>query len=160
MGNFKDIETEFIERTLLLISQYEGVQRKFQFEEQFNHTLLINCLLGIIVLPKERTMTYIPPDRLTEELRTMMGLRYSWINPELNDLRSLILALRNSVAHFDIKVISLDERFLIDQVIFYDNVRSEGFEVAKFSSDELLPFVRYYASWLLSNIKKYRPVEE
>ena len=159
MGNFKDLETEFIERTLLLIAQYEHLQHKFTFEHQFNHTLLINCLLGIVVLPKERTMAFIPPDRLTAELRTAMGLKHSTIHPKLVDLRSLILGLRNSVAHFDIKVISLDESFLIDQVVFYDNIKAEGYEVARFSSGELLPFIRYYASWLLSNIKKYRAAE-
>lgn len=160
MSNFKDIETEFIERTLLLISQYEVLKNRFPFENQFDHTLLINSLLGVIVLPKERTMAYIPPDRLTEKLCSDMGLRNSWINPELTDLRSLILALRNSVAHFDIKVISFDEHFLIDQLIFYDNIKSEVYEVAKFTSNELLPFLRYYASWLLANIKKYRPRDE
>ena len=43
MWNYKNLEYEFIERTLALIKQYKDVYPKFLFEEQYNHTLLINC---------------------------------------------------------------------------------------------------------------------
>ncbi|MDP1800990.1 MAG: HEPN family nuclease [Bacteroidota bacterium] len=56
MGNFKDIEIEFVQRTLNLISQYESSVHKLKLEEQYNYTLLINCLLGLIVLPKEKSL--------------------------------------------------------------------------------------------------------
>lgn len=36
MGNYKDIEVEFVERTLKLISQYESILNKFEFSEQYN----------------------------------------------------------------------------------------------------------------------------
>jgi hypothetical protein len=53
MGNYRDLEYEFVERTLLLIAQYESMLHKFDFKEQYNYTLLINCLTGLIVMPKE-----------------------------------------------------------------------------------------------------------
>lgn len=46
MGIYKDLEYGFIERTLNLIAQYESLLHKFKFEEQYNYTLLINCLTG------------------------------------------------------------------------------------------------------------------
>jgi hypothetical protein len=54
MGNYHNIEREFVERTLQLIDQYYEVLDHYPFEEQFNYTLTINCLLGLIVMPKER----------------------------------------------------------------------------------------------------------
>jgi hypothetical protein len=66
MGNYKDLELEFIDRTIKLIDQYYAILDNYPFEEQFNYTLTINCLLGIIVMPKERIMSYeVPPIKRT-----------------------------------------------------------------------------------------------
>ena len=54
MGNYYQLEIDFVRRTLDLIEQYEHLKDQFPFEQQFNHTLLTNCLLGLIVLPKEK----------------------------------------------------------------------------------------------------------
>ncbi len=48
MGNYSDFETDFVQRTLALIDQYNEmieVQGK-PFREQYNYTLTLNCLLG------------------------------------------------------------------------------------------------------------------
>lgn len=154
MGNFKDLEYEFIERTLQLIAQYEGTLHKYPFAEQFNHTLLINCLLGLIVMPKERTVSFIPNARLTRELRREMGIPSSYINEEITDLKELILALRHSIAHFDINILSLNAHFLIDEISFMDREKGNQYQVVRFDSNELLSFVRYYGTWLMKNIKE------
>jgi hypothetical protein len=39
------------------------------FREQYS-TLTLNCLLGLIVLPKERALSFLPADRLTQQLKT------------------------------------------------------------------------------------------
>ncbi|MEW8347354.1 MAG: HEPN family nuclease [Candidatus Thiodiazotropha taylori] len=57
MGNYHDLEDEFVERTIRLIDQYYNVLGNYPFEEQFNYTLTINCLLGLIVMPKERIIS-------------------------------------------------------------------------------------------------------
>ena len=119
MANYKDLEYEFVERTLALISQYESIIYNYEFAEQYNHTLLINCLLGIIVMPKERIISFIPNDRLTNTLKEEIGISCSIINPTIRTLRELITELRNSIAHFDLKVISKTEDFLIDEIKFF-----------------------------------------
>lgn len=154
MGNYHDLEYEFVERTLHLISQYESLYHKYPFDEQYNYTLLINCLTGLIVMPKERTVSSIPGDRLLSSIKTEMGLKNTVINSDVTNLRDLIVALRHCVAHFSIEVKSHDADFLVDEIIFYDNQKGQGYAVAKFKAPELLPFVRYYGSWLLSNMKK------
>lgn len=42
MGNYKDVETEFLERTLAIIGQYESLMYSLQENERYNHTLLVN----------------------------------------------------------------------------------------------------------------------
>lgn len=150
MGNYKNLEVEFVERTLKLISQYEIYSQTLEFKEQYNYTLLVNCLLGLIVLPKEKTLSYLPKARITDKLKKEIGIEYSVISNEITQLKHLILELRNSIAHFDIKIQSETEEFLIDNIIFYNE---DGNEVITFKSNEVLPFMRYYSSWLLSNLK-------
>lgn len=153
MGNYHDLEYEFVERTLLLISQYEGLLHRFEFKEQYNYTLLINCLTGLIVLPKERTISALPKDRLISRFKEEMGLVNTTINPDITNLKDLIISLRHCVAHFTIEVKSQTDEQLIDDIIFYDNEKGHGYEVARFKASEMLPFIRYYSNYLLHNLK-------
>ncbi|HBR1297872.1 TPA: hypothetical protein L9L20_004905 [Klebsiella pneumoniae] len=75
MGNYSDFETDFVQRTLALIAQYNEMikEQGKPFREQYNDTLTLNCPLGLIVLPKERALSY----RLTQQLKTSMGLQKS-----------------------------------------------------------------------------------
>ena len=98
MGNYRNLEIDFVERTLKLISQYEIIMHNYEFNKQFNHTLLINCLLGLIVFPKEISIRYIPNERLLSKLKSEMGITNSVFNAEIIGLRELIIALRHSIA--------------------------------------------------------------
>ncbi|MGE6304557.1 HEPN family nuclease [Serratia liquefaciens] len=157
MGNYSDFETDFVQRTLALIDQYNEmieVQGK-PFMEQYNYTLTLNCLLGLIVLPKERALSFLPADRLTQQLKTSMGLRESQLpGPEMT-LRNLILKMRNSVAHFSVQVVSESDEHLVDLIAFRDGPEDEN-AYATFRAPELLPFLRYYAALLLDNISRRR----
>ena len=153
MGIYKDLEYEFVERTLNLISQYESILHKFEFKEQYNYTLLINCLTGLIIMPKERTITAIPNDRLLSGMKKDMGLEHTVINAKFGTLRDFIIALRHCAAHFAIEVKSDHDGVSIGEIVFYDDRNGPRYEVAIFKATELLPFVRYYADWLKSNLK-------
>lgn len=155
MGNYHKIERDFIERTMKLIAQYEGDLDKYDFKEQFNYTLIINCLLGLIIMPKQRVISYIPKDRLTEDFKKQIGLNQSWIDNEIKTLRELVKRLRNPTAHFDIDVISEDDENRIDWIEFKDD-KDGGRSIAKFRASEILPFLNYYSACLMENIDKYR----
>lgn len=151
MGNYTDFEAEFVQRTIALIDQYNGIIQEIPFQEQYNYTLTLNCLLGLIVMPKERVLSYLPSDKLTLELKAEMGLHQSQLpGPEMN-LRELINKMRNSVAHFSVEVKSLTDEYLVDQILFKDAGR-HGQVYAIFNAPELLPFLRYYASLLFANL--------
>lgn len=157
MGNYKNIEIDFIERTLELIAQYESLLHKYKFEKQYNYTLLINCLLGLVVFPKERAISFLPKQRIDISLRREMGITQSAFNPEITDLKSLIISLRHSIAHFYISFESDDkEGFLIDKIVFRDKEKGENYIVASFVPKELLNFIRYYASWFVTIIREYK----
>lgn len=145
---------DFAERTLKLISQYERDMFRYDFNEQYNHTLLINCLLGLIVFPKERFLTHIPNERLLSSLREEMGINNSIINPQYQTIRDLIIAMRHSIAHSSIDFNSQDENFLIDTITFREN-ENDNDVIATFIPNELVNFVRYYGNWLISNIQNH-----
>jgi len=156
MGNYRNLETDFIERTLELIAQYEVRLNDYDFDHQYNHTLIINCLLGLIVLPKERIISFLPKHRLSDnKLKYEMGITYSTFNDDITDLKDLIIALRHTIAHFNIEFISNDDNFLIDSIQFKDKEKGENYIVASFVPNELLNFIRYYAYWLVHNIREH-----
>jgi hypothetical protein len=93
-----DFERAFIERSLLLVREYRG---------PFDATLLLNCLLGLLVVPKESCLAEIPPDPI--ERFQEWGIEPSVVksfgiahksNQDPHNLRGLVWRLRNSVAHF------------------------------------------------------------
>ena len=154
MGNYTNIEPEFIERTINLITQYTNICTEFPFEEQYNYTLTINCLLGLIVMPKERVVSYIPTTRLTNAFKSEIGLVHSEITPGITTLRELINNLRHAAAHFDINVVSENENDLIDYIEFKDT--ENDMIIANFRANELFAFLQYYSSCLLDNIQGNR----
>ena len=153
MSKYEDLEINFIERTMELIEQYNHESEKYPFEKQYNHTLLLNCMLGLIVMPKEKVITYVPNDRLTSEFKKGIGLTDSYIHDDIKTLRELIQRLRNSIAHFNINVISEDNKNRIDLIEFIDSENGNK-TIARFREPEILPFLQHYSVRLLTNIKK------
>ncbi|MBD9619477.1 HEPN family nuclease [Pseudomonas sp. PDM07] len=155
MGNYTDLELDFIERTIALIEQYTILIQEKPFAEQLNYTLTINCLLGLIVMPKERVMDYIPEEPLSRENLNKMGLIHSTIDSSITDLRDLIKNLRHSIAHFSIEVVSECDKKLIDFVKF-NGTKKQPDVIARFRAQEIFPFLQYYANNLIQNMKKHR----
>jgi hypothetical protein len=152
--NYSKIEIDFIERTIALIDQYEELKERFDFSEQYDHTLLTNCLLGLIVFPKERTISFIPKEKLIF-IKTLQewGVKKTTFNENIKDTRELFHRLRNAVAHFGIDFISDTHENKIDRIVFTD--AEAGIFIANFYSNEILPFLKYFSSILIENLKKH-----
>lgn len=95
-----DFERDFMRRTLAIIKNYDG---------PFDATILINCLLGLLVLPKEVLLDKVPMtpyERLAEwgisptSVKRFGRCEYGHEHPPT--LRQLIKRMRNAVAHFKI----------------------------------------------------------
>jgi len=112
MGLYKDIDTDFARRTLKIIEQYD--RTKTPGLVNFEVTLLVNCLVGLLILPHSRRISAIPNlaiDKLGEwsieaSFITSWGIMKK---AETKDLRTLVRRLRNSVAHFRIEAKGSDE---------------------------------------------------
>lgn len=101
MSYLSDFERSFSEHTLTIVKDYKG---------PFEATMMMNCLLGLLIVPKETVLDAIPETSL-EEL-PKWGIKVESIkyagrptknNPHPNTLRGLVANLRHSVAHFRIK---------------------------------------------------------
>lgn len=155
MGNYTNLELDFVERTISLIEQYTNLIQEKPFAEQLNYTLTINCLLGLVVMPKERIITYISKERLSAENLQKMGLFHSNIDNSIETLRDLIRNLRHAIAHFSIEIISECDKKLIDRIVF-KGTEDQPQVIANFRAQEILPFLQYYANNLLENMRRHR----
>lgn len=102
MSYLSNFERSFSEHTLEVVDEYAG---------KYGATLLINCLLGLLVVPKETMLHAIPDTPLTalsewgidpNSIRAPGNAR-GRNDPDPNTLRGLIFNLRHAVAHFNIK---------------------------------------------------------
>jgi HEPN pEK499 p136 len=98
MEFLQEFEREFMRRTLTLVKDYKG---------PFDATLLLNCLLGLLVVPKESSIDKIPTDPVVNLKNwgiTPSSIRAFGKQTEKNQypqtLRGIVHNLRNSVAHF------------------------------------------------------------
>ena len=98
---YKQYHATFIERTLQLLIQYRTlIVGKVPKSEQFEVTLLINCLLGLLIVPSEKCYNNIPHLQVID-------LKEWGILPEylqgsttrVQNLRQLVRYLRNTTAH-------------------------------------------------------------
>lgn len=94
----QEFERDFLRRTLDLVKQYDG---------PYDATLLLNCLLGLLIVPKESSIEKIPEDPVDQLSR--WGISPSSIrafgaitnnSPRPDTLRGIVWNLRNAVAHF------------------------------------------------------------
>jgi hypothetical protein len=150
---YKKFECDFIRRTLKIIEQYEAhVEKNSTIHEKYEVTLLINCLLGLLVLPDQRLLVDKIPDIPFEKFEEW-GLPKNFVTnwgkiPERErNLKKIIHHMRNSIAHF--RVTSYGNDSEITSIKFRDCVgRSTTFE-GEISVDCLKIFVKKFAQTIL-----------
>lgn len=143
MGIYKEIDTDFAERTLRIIEQYD--RAKQAGTENFEVTLLVNCFVRLLILPHERRIGLIPEVGL-HKLHTW-SIDPSFINDwgamrkgERKSLTQLVRRLRNSAAHFQIEAEGTQQD--IERLKFRDR---NGFN-ATIPVGNLKAFLRQFAS--------------
>jgi hypothetical protein len=143
MGAYENIDIDFAERTLKILDQYD--QTKQPGPENFEVTLLVNCLIGLLVLPQQRRpelIPYLPVDRLAD-WGIEAGFIESWDeNGDQQTLSRLVDHLRNGVCHFRIEAEGTKED--IKQLKFSDRHEFR----ATIPVGNLKTFVKKFASTL------------
>jgi HEPN pEK499 p136 len=138
MSYNSDFERAFIERSLALVQEYKG---------PFDATLLLNCLLGLLVVPKESCLAAIPQVPIAElkewgiDPKAIKSFgKFNGPNNDPQNLRGLVWRLRNAVAHFHFRPVP--SRGEVTAFSFHDE---SGFK-AVVSLSELRLFVERLAS--------------
>ena len=94
---YDTIDYDFIKRTLEIIDEYQGDN---------DVTLLINCCLGLLILPKERHFDSLPNKQITKN-KDYWGLTYRSVTTDCEcrgyKLSNIIRRMRNGVCHFKIE---------------------------------------------------------
>lgn len=121
MSEYQNFPLDFTNRTLELVKEYKG---------DYEATLLVNCLLGLLVAPNEF-------DEIKETLKKEKSNPEKWKpfidcvenwgtytkkgkqNPRPKTLMSFIRSIRNSLAHFNFQPIHEKER--VEGFVFRDN---------------------------------------
>lgn len=135
-----DFERDFMRRTLAIVQGYDGT---------FDATILINCLLGLLVMPKETLFNKIPMEPYENlakwgvsptSVKKFGKCEYGHEHPPT--LRQLVKRMRNAVAHF--KIVPVHNHGEVDAYEFKDR---NGFH-AVISVSELKSFVTKLAAHL------------
>ncbi|MFY9328231.1 MAG: HEPN family nuclease [Georgfuchsia sp.] len=136
----KKFTRSFMQRTLTLARNYSG---------SLDATLLINCLVGLLIVPKETLIERIPATDF-ESLKDW-GINPSSIkkvgrceygHEHRPNLRQLVRRLRNAVAHFRI-----EPHHNAGNVVGFSFRDKNGFH-AEISLDEISTFVTKLAEYL------------
>lgn len=131
-------ERDFMRRTLHILEDYAG---------PYDATLLLNCLLGLLIVPREALIDRIPRDPLTQHGGWGIALgsirqrgRPTRNNPHPDTLRGLVRSLRDAVAHFHVRPLQGG-----GQVHGFSFSAGNGFQ-ADISLAEIRVFVRQLAA--------------
>jgi len=96
---YDKIEIDFVGRTLRLICEYDGA---------YEVTFLINCCLGLLVLPKEKHYKSIPKKEIPKT-GTLWGLSRKSVTADCQHcgyvLSDVIRRIRNGICHFMVKTL-------------------------------------------------------
>lgn len=106
---------------------------------EYEVTLLVNCCLGLLVVPKEKDFKKIPDETIPEN-GNLWGLSRDSVTAKCGEcgyeLRDVIRKIRNGICHFNITSIP-DDKGQIQFLIIKDR---KNF-VAKLSVDQLRTLV-------------------
>jgi hypothetical protein len=102
MSFYLNQEFDFVQRTKTIIEQYKDFP--IPEKEKFEATLLINCLVGLIMLPQQHWYDSLPTDILNGEEWGIKSEQVTFIKPgEQKNVKNIARHLRNSIAHYRFK---------------------------------------------------------
>ena len=100
MSNYIKQEFDFIERTKAIIKQYDDCQ--ISATDKFEVTLLLNCLVGLLILPQQHWFEYLPTDLISQKDWGIEENHILFIHKEeLKNVKNIARHLRNSISHYN-----------------------------------------------------------
>ena len=163
MSHYKQQEFDFIDRTKQIIKQYDNLTPSTG-EEKYEVTLLLNCLVGLLILPQQEWFGHLPTEITTSndwgiDETEIEVIKNSSLKDEDKTIANIAKHLRNSVAHYRFKVFS-DKKEDIGDIEFSDykgvkkKEREKTFK-AKISVKSLQKFTEKLTDVLMAKMKEH-----
>lgn len=110
-------ELDFIKRTQKVLKQYQELN--IDEKNKFEVTLLVNCLVGLLIVPKEEWYEDLPDTLLTKNEWGIDPNTISFITEgEEKNIKNFVRHLRNSVSHYNFYLTSTNKK--ISSIRFED----------------------------------------
>jgi hypothetical protein len=121
MSEYSIQDIDFVKRTLCILEQYK--KSEIPKEDKFEITLFVNCLLGLILIPKSKL--WDKSIILKDPIETW-GIKNSQITTieDDNTISNVLYHLRNSIAHYRFELKSEDGE--IKKILFCDKDDSKA----------------------------------
>lgn len=151
MSAYQQQEYDFINRTKDLLKQYENF--KIKDKEKYEVTLLLNCFVGLLIMPQQYWVDHLPSDLTSEKEWGIKPEHISIIengkteNPGKN-IKSIVRHLRNSVSHYNFNVFS-NQQNNISKIQFKDKRGDTITFEASIPLGNLRSFMDKFSSYML-----------
>ena len=146
MSYYLQQELDFIKRTKSIINQYDSLS--LFHGEKFEVTLLLNCFVGLLILPQQQWFELLPDEwGIKEEDITFIK------QSETKSVKNVATHLRNSISHYRFLAFK-DESNEISHVKFEDfdvKRKTKTFE-AKIDINSVRFFVTHLSDTLIEKI--------
>jgi hypothetical protein len=120
MSAFLQQEYDFISRTKTILSQYDSFFDGKDKNEKYEVTLLINCFIGLLVIPQQHWFDYLPEEEIVGNSWGINTNNVTYIRSgELKSVKEISRHLRNSVTHYRFRAFN-DSKNEISHVKFLD----------------------------------------
>ena len=113
---------EFIRRTKKALAQYEAYIKEHPKEQSYLRTLFINACLGLLMVPREEIMDFLPKDSINT-----WGIDENIIKIEKDkSIQKIVTHLRNAVAHSRFEYNCQEISVPIEEITFTDKNNKLG----------------------------------
>jgi len=142
MSEYSDFPKDFLKRTLSIVENYKG---------EYDVTNLINCCLGLIIIPKQLLIDSLPDYTFSDNDKTFSIDKKSLKFIEDNDfsIKNVLRHIRNGLSHGRIEQKTSNHRIIGIRIFDkYNRNSSENF-CLELSIDELKGFSLKLAEYFI-----------
>lgn len=157
MSAYRQQEYDFVARTKKIIEQYEEFE--LTNNEKYEVTLLVNCFVGLLILPQQHWFNNLPTELISEGNWGLRNGSISYLKAgEEKTVKQIVRHLRNSVSHYHFRMFDNSQN-QISKIRFEDYAPNNGpktFE-AVITIDELNRFIQIFSQWFLDEMTRQNP---
>lgn len=141
-------ERDIISRTKKILEQYDTYVPT-RDQSSYRDTLFINCLVGLLIIPKEKWFDSLPTEIVNRNDWGISDSDILLIKGDLKSVQQVARRIRNSISHYNFKVLG-DGSGQLEKIKFEDRDGSiETFE-ATIKIEDMRVFVEKLTDYLVN----------